>query len=272
MAEFLNEEMVNSVLEQQIIVNDKFYKSFLPSKEEILYKNPNIPWANNIIYYNLIEYGVPGSGKTNTANSIAGLAVDKYGEENVNCCFSEDGDLELLIARGLKPKMVNILFVDNATLTKQKDEVWMKWFRLRQRLAELYKQSNGYILAITSLHRYFGVNINLRSIIDGIIIKDISMNPYDKNALKKIIGNADLTEFAAQLSKHRIENRKPGDYSVYVSRTEAGILNLPPREKFHFKVPPTMIELLASMIEKDRLKKKQEQEKEKPKFAQQVLL
>lgn len=233
----------------QYNVNDYFKEKFVLNKDKVLYKNPDIPYANNVIYKSLLIYGNPGSGKTTTINSIAGMFVDEYGIENINARFKEDGNLEPLIYRGLAPKMVNLLFADNATLREQSKEVLNNYFTLRQRFFDKFNKdpwnlSNGYILNTISIHRYHGINTNFRSTVEGIIVKDISLNPYDRRAIASFVGNKELMEMLDEIVDLRFDDRALMNYSLLITRNKVGLLYLEPRKEFYFSEPLTLADAL----------------------------
>lgn len=257
---FIGEDLVC----QLQIVNKEFTEKFLPSKERIMRVDPKMPWANNVIYKNLILGGSPGSGKTTEANKIAGMIVDKYGEENVNCVFCEDGDLDKLMRIGLKPKMVNVLFADNVTLTVQNKETLVKFFTMRNQFHDRFGLKNGYILTIISLHRYHGISVDLRSIVDGIIFRGTSLNPYDRSVIKKFMDNDTLFGFLDQVEDLRENDRKMMDVSIYIGKGGVkGVLTLELKEKFHFKEPPKLVELMGMYLDRIRRDKEEKEAKEK---------
>jgi hypothetical protein len=224
----------NENVEVKMVTND-FLDYFLPSIDKITYVNPKVPWGNNTIYYNLIIYGNPGCGKTTVANSIAHMAIDKYGADNVNCVFAEDGNLGQLQSSGLEDKLINIMFADNVTMVIHDRETLTKFFRMRNIYHDTYGRSNGYILSILALHRYHGIPIELRSNVDGIIIRDTSLNPYDKTVLKHFMDNELLEKLMIELATKRFTNTELMNYSVFIGKTVKGLVSIPPRETFVFK-------------------------------------
>lgn len=246
----LNKREIEYIL-SPYIVNDYFKAKFFPSKERIEYVDPKIPYSNNTIYYNIIIYGLPGRGKTTTANSIARMGRDKYGTDNVNTTFSENGDLELLINRGLEPKLINILFTDNATLAKQNKDVISKYFRLRNQFHDRFKLNNGYILSLIALHRIHGVPVDLRSTADAMIIRDISLDKYDSRVIRSYVGNDDLYEVLDEIIELRFDFKELMNYNLFVSRKKVGILKLEPAPEFYFKEPPSLMEAIKKLYGDD---------------------
>jgi hypothetical protein len=236
------------------LVNDYFFSKFFPTIERICHVDKSMPYANNTIYRNFILYGSPGTGKTTTANSIAGHGINKYGINNVNAKFSENGNLEFLMHRGLDPKkLVNILFTDNATLAIHNKETLVKYFTLRNQYFDKRKEMkvdfnhNGYILSIISLHRYHSVPVDLRSIVDAIIIRDVSLNPYDQRVIKQFINDSEISALLNEIADLRFDSRELMNYSIIVSRGKTGILKLNPTDKFYFSEPETMREILRRL-------------------------
>ncbi len=179
-------------------------------------------------------FGFPGSGKTTTVNSLAGFAVDKYGKNNLTALFSEDGDLNSLI-NNFKPSLANILYNDNATLAKYSDATLHKYFMLRNITYNKYGISNAYILSIIALHRYFSIPVEFRSVVDGIIIRDTSLNPYDNAILYKFIDNEELFNLLKYISSERRSKRELMNFSVFVGKTMKGLIYLRPRSTFFFE-------------------------------------
>jgi len=209
-----------------MLVNEDFFKMLFPNKK-IIERKPDINYeSNNIIFKNFIIFGYQGSGKTTTVNALGYYANKKYGKDNVNCAVSENGDLDLLLRWGLKPVLVNILFADNVTLRPLEKETLMRYFRIRHLFKQRYNLSNGYILSLISLHRFHSVPVELRTTIDGIIIKDSSLNPYDRSVLKRFIGQ-DFLDFLEEIYLERDSRPELKRYSIFISKGVSGLISLP---------------------------------------------
>jgi len=214
------------------LVNKEFYNYILPSKKVIKY-SPRVKYpTNNVIFRNIVLYGYQGSGKTSSVRRIVYEAVKKYGQGNVNARMSEDGDLGALLRWGLRPVLVNILFSDNTTLRKIPREELMRYFRIRHIYRERFGLDNGYILSLIALHRFHSIPPELRTTIDGLLIKDSSMNPYDRSVLKRFIGEDNL-RLLETLSIEREKYPDLKSIGIFVGRTFSGLVSLPlPRKDF----------------------------------------
>jgi len=228
------------------LINKEFFDYIFPSRRDIL-RRPKVKYdVNNVIFKNIIIFGFQGSGKTVTVNSIAGQAVKKYGPENVNARVSEDGDLGALIRWSLRPTLVNLLFSDNTTLRKLDRQELMDYFRVRHIFKNRFGLSNGYILSIISLHRFHSVPIELRTTIDGILAKNSSMNPYDKNILQRFIGPESL-EFLEKITGEA--ERKPSlkRFSIFKGRNIFGLVSLPIAKKDYLEPAFDITEIMNDL-------------------------
>jgi hypothetical protein len=228
------------------IINKQFYEYIFPSRRDIL-RRPKVSYdLNNVIFKNIIIFGFQGSGKTVTANSIAAKAVKKYGQENVNARVSEDGDLGSLIRWSLRPTLLNLLFSDNTTLRKLDRQDLMDYFRVRHIFKDRFNLTNGYILSIIALHRFHSIPVELRTTIDGILVKNSSMNPYDKNILQRFIGpeSLELLEKITCETERRPELKR---FSIFVGRNIFGLVSLPIARKNYLEPAFDITEILKDL-------------------------
>jgi hypothetical protein len=208
------------------LINKEFLDTIL-IKKKFIERKPDVTYeTNNVIFKNYTIYGFQGDGKTTTINSIASEAIKRYGAENVNAVVSETGNLEGLMKWGLKPKLINLLFADNATLRPFDKNTLGNYFRIRHIFKQRFNMSNGYILSIIALHRFHAIPIELRTTLDGILVKNTSLNPYDKAVLKKFMGEENLV-FFEELAGKRDEKPDLKSLFYFVSKGMNGLVSLP---------------------------------------------
>jgi len=61
---------------------------------------------------------------------------------------------------------------------------------------------------------------------DGILFKDTSLNPYDRNFIKRFIGSESL-QFLDEIARGRDKNPGYKRFSIFVSRGLTGLVSLP---------------------------------------------
>jgi len=180
--------------------------------------------TNNIIFRDILVFGFQASGKTETARTIAERLCKYYGTRNVNCVVSEKGNLGLVLRYGLKNKLVNFLFIDNLTLQKVSRETLHQFFKSRMLLEEYYGRRQGYILTLLALHRFFSIPVELRTPMGGIIVKNSSLNPYDRAFIKRLIGEETIT-LLDKLETERLKKPKLRGLAYFKCRSFSGIVN-----------------------------------------------
>jgi len=215
-------------------VTDQFWKYILIPKE-ILKRKPKVRYAtNNVQFRNIILFGFQGSGKTETARGIAYEVVRFYGKRNVNCAYSESGDIEAILKYGLENRLVNVLFLDNLTLRKISKESLRNYFRCRHLLEEKYGRRNGYILSLISLHRFWSIPTELRCNMNALLVKDSSLNPYDRQFLRKLYGD-EILEFLDKLEILRVYHPELMEYSMFYSKFARGVVRIPMARKNYLR-------------------------------------
>jgi len=247
----LNNAINSENLKEVPLLNGYFEKLFFPSREQASSKNQT-PNADSIICNYLVLYGSQDDRRS-TANSIAGLALNKYGKENVNACFSKDGNLNFLMHRGLESKLVNVIFADNLTFANNSNEIWRNWCTLRTKFRDKFEglQPNGIILAIMGIDRYSRVKPSfLRSIVNGTIVRGDSLDSEDSKTIYSYFGKIDLTDFLKENIEDEKQDKKPDTNNIFVSRTEKGFIELPLRDEFYFHEPLTLSEVLRKLHER----------------------
>jgi len=201
------------------------YKILLPSLKQITYV-PKTPYETNaIIFKSVLVYGRMGVGKTEVVRSFVEKAIKKYGKENVNAVYVNKGSqLPYLLQYGLNDKLVQIFFIDNATLSKIPNPIMEEYFFLRHRWYELTRRPYGYILSFIAGHRFHGVNTCLRTDNDCYIWLNSPTNPFDKSIVKGYIGNSGIARLESyERERNKRLNSKYRQYSVYNARGEVGL-------------------------------------------------
>jgi len=169
------------------MINNEVYNYIFP-QEHILLRKPDVPYrTNNIFQRQILIVGGQQSGKTTSAQMIALKAVDVYGRKNVNAVSSKD--FELIMKHGIEDKLVNILYFDDATLSKVPDEVLRNYFRIRHVVSERTNRTNGLVVTIVGTHRFHSMPKELRSTCNVSLWKSPPTNPYDRKTAIGFIGN-----------------------------------------------------------------------------------
>lgn len=205
-------------------INKEFLRSVVYQKRAINQASKKVT-ESPIMFKSIVIFGYPGSGKTNCANWIAREAVKYYGIDNVNAKRVERGQFEWIIRFGVEPKLVNILFVDNATLAEVCKSSIVSYFNIRHH-PSLSSLDKGYVLSIIAVHRFHGCPLEIRTIMDGLIVLDSTLNPYDRNMLQKFCGTDVLSYFDSIADvKHKLTKYKGIAY--YKSKNVDGFLKIP---------------------------------------------
>uniref|UniRef100_A0A6H1ZZG1 Uncharacterized protein n=1 Tax=viral metagenome TaxID=1070528 RepID=A0A6H1ZZG1_9ZZZZ len=202
------------------------YNLLLPSMKHIKFVPKTSYVTNSILFKSVLIYGKIGSGKSEIYRSFVEKAVKKYGIENVNAQYVTKGKyLRYLLEYGLDNKLIQCLFVDDATLSKIPKDVMEDYFRIRHKWYELTNRPYGYILSFIAAHRFYGVHLSLRSDNDTYIFLTSPTSPFDRSVTKKYIGEegiARLQFFEEQRSKRL--NSKYKSYSIFNARGQTGTL------------------------------------------------
>lgn len=221
-------------------VNDKFWKLLLIPPEVINRVPKTNVKTNNIILRNYIVYGNQGSGKSTTVRSIAQEIVKFYGKDNVSCTSSDSGNIDSMLDFGFRDKDVNVLFLDNITKRKISDLRLNEYFRARHILEDRFDRHNGYIISFCGVHRYYGLAKELRANENGLIVKDTTMNEYDRNLLKRRIGEKAILMFD-MIENERLYDRSLMEIGFFVCKTFRGVIRNPfPTENCFEEAKPTL--------------------------------
>lgn len=207
------------------VETERILDYLFPPLEEFTVQ-PLVYYDYNAVKFKLvILYGKIGSGKTELVRSLAEQAVKRYGADKVAASYT-NADLETLLEQGLKDKLVNILFCDDLTHSKIKEQTLNEFFRVRHKLKEYYGRRHGYILGVLALHRFFNIPVSLRAEMDCLICRNTSLNPYDSAFLKRMLG-FHLYQALEEIERRRESDREFYQYSAFVSKDLRGLLRLP---------------------------------------------
>jgi len=198
--------------------------------------------VNSILFKSVLIYGHQGAGKTEMVRAFTEEAVKRYGQENVNAKWVSKGKyLSSLMDLGLDNKLVQILFCDNATLSRIPNDVLEEYFSIRHKWYEKTQRPYGYILSFISAHRFHGVNLSLRTDNDVIIAMNAPSNPYDRNVIRKYIGSFGIQK----LDEWDRKNMKGN--AVCWTRTDIEMIQVPMASTNYLEeIPSSKCELLLS--------------------------
>jgi hypothetical protein len=213
-------------------INNEFLKEVLVSKKAI-HRASETAIESPILFKSLVIFGAPGSGKTGLANYIAREAIKYYGAENVNARYVKHGEVGFLIRFGVERKLVNILFIDNLTLVKVNPATLQSYFNIRHHQIFDF-QKEGYVLSIVAIHRFHGCPVEVRTVMDGLIVLDSTMNPYDRNVLKQFVGE-DTLKFMDQIAGKKQEDPEYKSIAYYKSKSLEGWLKIPLIKELYMK-------------------------------------
>jgi len=214
-------------------ITKRFWEEIL-IKPKILQSMAKTEYSNNIILKSYLIFGLQGSGKTTLANSIVKKYYDAYGDENVNAIESDHGNIEYLISM-LEDKVVNILFADNITLQDIPKEAIRKYFSIRHILGDFYpkRKKKGLIIFLFGLHRIHGMPAELRTNLDGIIIKDSALFGWDRSFLKRLVGENVLKSFD-YISRYRLSDKRLYKIGYFYSKVNSGFFKSNIEKKYYF--------------------------------------
>jgi len=212
------------------IDNDYFFSYIFPKLESL--PTPIDENDNPIVHKKIIVFGDQGSGKSILFRSLVAKAVELYGEENVNAVISHRGDSLLnLLSWGYDNKPVQIQIADDFTLDNTPEWVLKQYFRSRHIWRAQYKVTHGYILSIFSVHRFMSMSKEIRSGANAVLVKSMSLNPYDNNVIKRYIGDVGVEDLRI-IEELSDNNPHLKSFTPYYVRTgRRAILCLPPSKE-----------------------------------------
>ena len=205
-------------------INEDFLKDIFITKKAMR-RSSNNKVESPILFKSLVIFGVPGSGKTSIANYIAREATKYYGINNVNARYVSNGEIGFLIRFGIEKKLVNILFIDNLTLVKVRPETLQSYFKIRHHHV-LEGLEKGYVLSIVAIHRFHSSPLEVRTIMDGLIVLDSTMNPYDRTVLNNFVGS-EVVNYFDSLASRKQEDPELKSLAYYKSKSIEGWIKIP---------------------------------------------
>jgi len=203
-----------------------FYTQIFPKLESIVNTPKRNYPMNSIDFRNIVLFGTPASGKTETVRKIVEEAVKFYGKENVNATKCKSGELQGLLELGLDKKLIQILFADDIMLEKPDRYLIARFFSIRHAWLALTKRNYGLIVGILATHRFHNILPALRTVFDALICREAPDNKYDSIAIKNYIGE-EAIDYLREVKRKRRKNKEFMRYSVVYSDKRVGILDTP---------------------------------------------
>ena len=212
-------------------------REIMPPVEDLQVTPTSRASQNGIYHLNIVIYGKARRGKTELANSVVANICNAYGEDDVHVHY-EITDLEAALAYGWAPgKLVQILVVDDLTLTEHSVETYQRYFRIGHLMEEKTGQRNGLVVTILIVHRFFSLPKELRADIDLLLVKSVSSSPSDVNLLHGFLGDDLLTELSSLARRRDV-------FAYYESPTYRGISFFQPADTNYF--PRTSIRRVSA--------------------------
>jgi len=206
-------------------LSNDYFDDYLFPDISIINKVPSNDYDNAIIHKKIINYGDTGTGKSSLARSLVEKLVNKYGVDNVNAV--ESNSIENAILYGLNNKPIQVHILEDFTLKDESRDTLRSYFRIRNIWKKEYNRSNGLIVSIFNLHRFYSSMVEVRSTANVLIIRSDSINPYDHSHLKKMIGDDGINDLRI-LEELRDNYPELKDYSPFRTRSKlVGLLKLP---------------------------------------------
>jgi len=219
----------------KIETDNRLLDTLFPPIEEVVVPIPEVKGykPNCIIHRNMLLYGAQGSGKSETIRRLVEEAILRYGEENVNAMTAEAGHLGL-VYHYLDNKPIQIVFVDDMTLVKQKKEDLATFFRIRHEWSKRTGRKNGYVLTIMGIHRFFAIPVELRTNFEFFLARSCPDNVYDKHFMKQYF-KEDLLKQLLWIDMNRPKNRSLFTYTLWRDKQERqGFISLPLSTRSYF--------------------------------------
>jgi len=195
---------------------------FMYPDVEILMEKPNTDYiTNNIKRCQVLIFGAEGTGKTRLVDYLTEIALKKYGNDNVSAYVSDD--IDILMEKGIEDRLINILFIDDITRKEIRKESIMNYFRLRHKVFNRFKRSQGLVLSILGIHRFHGTIPDIRTNLDVLILRSAPLNPYDRSVIRRFVTDEGIKLLNEWDIQRRKGLNKYWNYSMVYMRGQIGI-------------------------------------------------
>jgi len=175
--------MLTSSSGEYTMDNQALLNKLFPSLEAIM-KAPLADGGNAIMQITGLEYGNPGSGKSQTIRWLVEEARKRY--PSVSACWSK-GDMRLLLNGGFEPTTVNILFGDD--MTNYPFGTWEKWafFNVRHLMQKATGLSRGLVIIFMGVHDIYRIPKDFRLDVNVHLMKNAPSNDSDERFYQRKI-------------------------------------------------------------------------------------
>ena len=191
-------KVINKFKDSTVYLLDNMF----PSKEHGVLKAWPQHGITPVEARHFIIYGSAGAGKSETGNSLAGIAIQKYGKDNVNSIVSRGNFMAAIEAIDEKP--VQFIYFDDFTGLKMKTNEIQSFHNRRHICTDKSKLDYGLIVSIVGTHRLTGaagLPIALHTQYQ-ILWKENVGNPWDAQRAASLIGIEGM-EFLGEIEKLR---------------------------------------------------------------------
>ena len=160
------------------------FNSHIPKQISDL-QQPRGPADNALGYRSILVIGEQGSGKTTLARSLAYGLGQRFGNGNVLFALQIRGIDALLNYATRQPSSVWFMVGEDLTLSKIPKASLMGFFMVRNLIMARTGLNHG--LVITGLNSYtlFGIERDLGTAFQMLILESMPTNPYDRSLLKR---------------------------------------------------------------------------------------
>ena len=210
--------------EESVNVLDRIFPRLIPLSRQ--------PGDNAVIQKHIIVYGRQGRGKTNTARWLVEEAKRRFNEKNVNVQVANGERFrDLLESNCWTNQLVQILVLENITNVSFNDADLRDFFRIREVMARRSQRSDGLVLCVFTVHRFYDTPKSFRSDYDALIALSAPSNDFDYHFLERKFGEEDMKYLANADESHVPE----GKALILYRRTQKQKIQIPkiePRNSF----------------------------------------